>query len=122
MRHEMLNFPNGNEGLLRESAEDFRKAPIAQLFVELSQTVQRGSRQPTEKEWHELYLLFQERNPDHWQRLAGSRLNRNQYRVALLTILGLRPKQIMVLMGFRSQQQVSNIKRMVKKKIIPISM
>ena len=111
-----------NKGMEKEGAEEFRKAPIARLFVELSQTVQKGSRQPTEKEWQELYLLFQERYPDHWQRLAGSRLNRNQYRVALLTILGLRPKQIMVLMGFRSQQQVSNIKRMVKKKIIPVSM
>jgi len=55
---ELLNFPNGDEGLLRESAEDFRKAPIARLFVELSQTVQKGSRQPTEKEWRELEGLF----------------------------------------------------------------
>ncbi len=105
-------IPTENIELQQSAEEVFRQLPVFKGWD--------GS--PTEKDWHELYLLFQERYPDHWQRLAGSRLNRNQYRVALLTILGLRPKQIMVLMGFRSQQQVSNIKRMVKKKIIPVSM
>ena len=106
----------------KERAEEFRKAPIAQLFVELSQMVQKGSRQPTETEWRELDRAFQEKVPEYRTFLRERLTNRRQYRVALLTILGLRPKQIMVLMGFRSQQQVSNIKRMVKKKIIPVSM
>ena len=115
---ELLNFPNGDEGLLRESAEEFRKAPIAQLFVELSQMVQKGSRQPTETEWRELDRAFQEKVPEYRTFLRERLTNRRQYRVALLTILGLRPKQIMVLMGINSFQQVSNIKRIIRLRLL----
>ena len=114
MRHEMLNFPNENCEPLLESDDGFRKAPIARLFVELSQTVQKGSRQPTEKEWRELDRAFQEKAPEYRTFLRERLTNRRQYRVAQLMLLGLRSKNIMPLMGINSFQQVSNIKRIIR--------
>lgn len=115
---ELLNFPNGDEGLLRESAEDFRKTPITWLFVELSQTVQRGSKQPTEKEWRKLDRAFQEKAPEYRTFLKERLPNRRQYRVAQLMLLGLRSKNIMPLMGINSFQQVSNIKRIIRLRLL----
>ena len=107
-----------NKGMEKERAEEFRKAPIAQLFMELSQTVQRGSRQPTEKEWRELDRAFQEKVPEYRTFLRERLTNRRQYRVAQLMLLGLRSKNIMPLMGINSFQQVSNIKRIIRLRLL----
>ena len=101
-------IPTENIELQQSAEEVFRQLPVFKGWD--------GS--PTEKDWHELDLLFQQSYPACWQRIVESKLNRNQHRVALLMFLGLRTKEIMMLMGFHSQQQVSNIKRMVRKKMV----
>ena len=102
----------------KERAEEFRKAPIARLFMVLSQTVQKGSRQPTETEWRELDRDFQEKAPEYRTFLRERLTNRRQYRVAQLMLLGLRSKSIMPLMGINSFQQVSNIKRIIRLRLL----
>ena len=117
MRHEMLNFPNENCEPLLESDDGFRMVPIVRRFIELSRSFHKEE-MPTETEWRELDRAFQEKAPEYRTFLRERLTNRRQYRIAQLMLLGLRSKNIMPLMGINSFQQVSNIKRIIRLRLL----
>lgn len=94
----------------KELDEMFCKSDIYIKFVGMSKFKNKESF-PIEEDWKELIECFSFFYPAFILKLKKEKMTVIRFRLCLLSCMGFRSKEIKNLLGLRSSQQVSNIKR-----------
>ena len=116
---EKLNNHNEHIGFQKQREELF-STQVYQRLKKMSLHKDMQER-PTEKDWRELQEAFRQHLPEVLELMKEASLNHIQYRLCMLLYLGFRTKEMAMILGIRSYQQVSNVKRIVKKKLALIN-